>query len=370
MKILFINSVCGIGSTGRIVTETAEKYMAQGHICKIAYGREQAPPQYKEISYRIGTDMGVKLNGARARLLDNEGFGAKHATRKFIKWANNYNPDTLWLHNLHGYYLNIKLLFDWIKSRPQMKVKWTLHDCWAFTGHCSHFSFVGCKRWIKGCESCVQKGCYPASLLLDNSKDNYRKKKNAFCGVENMTLTVPSRWMASLVKQSFLKDYRVEVVHNAIDKDSFRPTESGFRKSYGLEGKIIVLGVSGVWTDRKGLYDFHALARELDSSYKIVLVGTLSKKQKKELPAEILCIDKTNSKKELAAIYTAADVFVNPSREESFGLTTVEALSCGTTPIVYKSTACEEVVSLYGGVAVDFGVSHLKEAIIKAAKEK
>ena len=144
MKVLLINSVCGIRSTGRIATDIAEEYMAEGHSCMIAYGRGEVPEKYQNISYKIGTDLDVKINGLKARFFDNEALNAKKETKRFIEFANNYNPDLLWLHNLHGYYINIELLFDWIKSRPKMKVYWTLHDCWAFTGHCAHFSLAGC----------------------------------------------------------------------------------------------------------------------------------------------------------------------------------------------------------------------------------
>lgn len=352
MKVLFINSVCGIRSTGRIVTETAEQYMANGHICKIAYGREDIPEQYKEISYRIGNDKEVSINGIKARLFDNEGFNAKRATQKLIQWANNYNPDVLWLHNLHGYYINIELLFNWIKSRPNMEVKWTLHDCWAFTGHCSHFSYIKCQRWKTHCYACVQHEQYPASLFVDRCKHNFEAKKNAFCGVEKMTLIVPSHWLESLVLQSFLKEYPVKVVHNTIDTTQFKPTESDFRQRYGLVNKKIVLGVSSVWTDRKGLFDFYALAKKLDATYQIVLVGKLSSALRKRAPKKIIFIERTDSRKELAAIYSAADVFFNPSKEETFGLTTLEAIACDTDSIVYENTACQEVVDAYGGISV------------------
>ncbi len=362
MKILIINTVCGIRSTGRIATAMAEEYILQGHECVIAYGREAVPQQYRKISYRIGTDFGIYTNALKARFLDNEAFNAKRATKKFIKWANSYDPDVLCLHNLHGYYINIKLLFDWIKSRPKMQVKWTLHDCWAFTGHCAHFSFVGCHRWKTGCHNCPQLKKYPAGLFLDGSKKNYLRKKACFGGVENMTITVPSHWLANLVKQSFLGEYPVEVVHNTVNTQVFKPTESDFRQSYGLQDKYIVLGVATAWDDRKGLCDFIKLSKLLDKHCKVVLVG-LDEKQIKKMPEDILCIPRTNSVKELAEIYTAADLFLNLSREETFGLTTVEALSCGTYPIVYKNTACEEVVNCYGGMAVEQDVNEVVKAI-------
>lgn len=362
MKVLLINSVCGIRSTGRIVTDLAEQFRAQGHECRIAYGREEAAQEYKDISYPIGAKRNIYMNAAKARAMDNEGFNAKKETAQFLKWAEGYNPDLLWLHNLHGYYIHVGMLFDWIKSRPNMQVRWTLHDCWAFTGHCTHFSYVNCDQWKVGCQACVQKKEYPASLWRDACAKNYARKKQAFCGVKDMTLITPSQWLADLVKQSFLKDYPVQVIHNTIDTHAFRPTPSDFRKRYGLENKKLLLGVATSWSDRKGLQDFVKLSQMLGGEYRIALVG-LTQKQIKKMPENILCLPRTNSKEELAQIYTAADLFLNLSREETFGLTTVEALSCGTPAVVYKGTACEEIAREYGAVAVDISLEAVAEAV-------
>ncbi len=362
MKVLFINSVCGIRSTGRIVAQLAEDYIKNGDECRIAYGREEVLEIYRPIAVRIGSDLDVKINAVKARLLDNEGLNAKRATRKFIKWANMYNPDVLWLHNLHGYYLNIELLFDWIKSRPQMKVKWTLHDCWAFTGHCSYFSFVDCNNWQHNCGNCCQSKKYPASLFMDSSENNFRRKKKAFCGVQDMTLITPSKWLANLVNKSFLKDYPVEICYNSVDATVFSSTPSDFRRRYGLDNRKIVLGVASVWDERKGLSDFIELSSLLDNNYAVVLVG-ITAQEINNCPESVVCIPRTNSTKELAEIYTAADVFVNPSKEETFGLTTLEALSCGTPAIVYENTACEEVAQMYGGLVVEQSVQAIKLAI-------
>lgn len=343
MKVLLINSVCGIRSTGRIVTDLAEKYMADGHECRIAYGREAAPKKYESVSYRIGTDTNVKINALAARIFDNEGFNAKKATERFIKWANNYDPDVLWLHNLHGYYINIELLFEWIKTRPAMKVKWTLHDCWAFTGHCAHFSYAGCTQWKEFCYKCAQRKEYPQSVLKDNCKSNFQRKKQCLSGVGDMTIITPSHWLAGLVKQSFLRAYPVEVVHNSIDKSVFKPTESSFRTKYGLQDTMLVLGVASVWNDRKGLSDFIKLSQMLNHNFKIVMVG-LTKKQIEAMPKNILCIERTNSKAELAEIYTAADVFVNLTYEDTYPTVNLEALSCGTPCLTYRTGGSVESV--------------------------
>ena len=363
MKIVFVNSVCGIGSTGRICGELSKEYEAQGHTCKIAYGRvDTVPEEYKKYAVRIGTPLGVKLHAAFCRIFDNHGLASYLDTKKFIKWLDGYKPDMLWLHNIHGYYINYKLLFNWIKAQPNLEVKWTLHDCWAFTGHCSYFSEVKCYKWETQCKACPQKHNYPTSILCDNSRGNFKAKKSAFCGVKNMTIYTPSLWLKNLVERSFLKEYPIEVLYNKVDKNIFKPRESDFRKKHNLEDKKIVLGAASVWEERKGLSTFYYLAKELDSSYKVVLVG-LTPQQIAALPENILGLPRTNSMEELAEIYSAADVFVNPSKEETFGLTSVEALYCGTKAIVYKDTACEEIAQKYGGIVVEQSAEAVYDAI-------
>ncbi len=364
MKILIINSVCGIRSTGRICTDLAVKFENEGHEVKIAYGREAVPAEYDRFALRIASDFSVKLQGIRTRILDDHGFGSKKDTLKFIEWANLYDPDMVWLHNLHGYYINVELLFKWIKSRPKMQVKWTLHDCWAFTGHCAHFVMAQCNKWETQCGNCPQKRNYPASYFVDNSKNNYLRKKELFTGVTNMTVITPSEWLAKLVKKSFLGSYPIEVEYNVVDRNVFKPTVSDFRQRNGLQDKFVILGVASAWSKSKGLEDFVHLSNILNDAYKIVLVG-VTEKQRKSLPKKITVLPLTNSTKELAEIYSAADVFVNPSKEETFGLTTVEALYCGTDVIVYKNTACEEIVNKFGGVAVEQNPEAIKRAILE-----
>ena len=363
LKYLFINSVCGIRSTGRICTDLAQQLESEGNECKIAYGRvEDVPEKFQKYAVRIGNDFDLKMHALQTRLFDTHGFGSKKATVEFLKWADEYDPDVLWLHNIHGYYINVEILFAWIKSRPDMQVKWTLHDCWAFTGHCVHFTMVKCTQWQTHCGYCSQLRRYPACYAKGNVRQNFDRKKAAFTGVKNMTLITPSKWLADLVKQSFLKEYPVKVRYNTIDTMVFKPTPSDFRERYGLQDKKVVLGVASVWEDRKGLGDFIKLAEMLDDSYAIVLVG-LTEKQIKQMPKKIKGITRTNDATELAAIYTSADVFANPSVEETFGMTTAEAHACNTKSIVYQGTACEEVAAKLGSIAVPANVMALYEAI-------
>lgn len=360
MKYLFINSVAGVGSTGRIAADKCRELMREGHECALAYGRARA--NCGDIpTVRIGSDWDVKVHGLMNRIFDNQGFNSAAATRRFLKWVREYDPDVIWLHNIHGYYIHVGLLFDYLRFSGK-KIIWTLHDCWSFTGHCAYFDYVHCDKWKTGCHDCPQKKSYPASLLSDNSKENYETKKYHFAGIPNLTITVPSQWLADRVKQSFLGDYPVEVVYNTVNREVFKPTPSDFRQKYGLQGKILLLGVANIWEERKGLKDFAALAKLLDDRYKIVLVG-LTEDQSKGLPKNILCLPRTDNIRQLVEIYSAADLYINPSVEETFGMTTLEALCCGTPAIVYQDTACEEIVAQFGGRAVPRGPENLLQAV-------
>jgi len=343
MRVLFINSVCGIRSTGRIVTDLAQMYLSEGHEVKVAYGREQVPEKYRAISYRIGTDANVMVNALKARVFDNEGLNCILQTKRFIKWADSYDPDVVWLHNLHGYYINIELLFQWIKSRPHMQIRWTLHDCWAFTGHCAHFSWVGCDKWQRQCHDCEQSRAYPKCLFKDNCEDNFRRKQAAFRGVKNMSLITPSHWLAGLTGQSFLGEYPIEVVHNQIDTAVFKPTAGNIRGQLGLENKKIVLGVASAWDDKKGYSDFLKLAEMLDETYAVVMVG-LTERQMRKLPRKIIAIGRTDSPVQLAQIYTCADVFVNLTYEDNYPTVNLEAQACGTPCLTYRTGGSVESV--------------------------
>lgn len=342
MKVLMINSVCGIKSTGRIATDLADMLTEKGHTVKIAYGREEVPEKYKGYAVRIGNEWDVRLHALEARLFDNAGFGSKKATLKFLEWVREFAPDIIHLHNLHGYYINVELLFKFLKEYKK-PVIWTLHDCWAFTGHCAHFDLCKCYKWKTECHKCPQKKEYPASILLDNSRKNYRNKKKAFQGVDNMVIVTPSDWLSDLVKESFLREYETRVINNGIDLALFKPTEGGFREKYKLENKIIVLGVASAWGVKKGLVDFIELRKQLDRRYEIVLVG-VSEEDKNILPNGVLGITRTNSVKELAEIYTAADIFLNLTYEDNYPTVNLEAQACGTPVITYRTGGSVESV--------------------------
>lgn len=341
MKYLFINSVAGFGSTGRIAADKCRELMAQGHSCVLAYGRDKVNCDDVQ-TVTIGSKLDCYLHGLECRILDDQGFGSRAATRRFLRWVREYDPDVIWLHNIHGYYLNMELLFSYLKTCGKA-IFWTLHDCWSFTGHCTHFAFVGCEKWKTGCHHCPQKKEYPASCLRDNSRRNWLKKRELFKGIPNLTLITPSQWLADLVKESFLREYPVEVSYNVIDKAVFQPTPGTFRQTFGLEQKKILLGVASIWGERKGLWDYVKLASLLPESCQIVLVG-LTPEQQKQMPPSILALPRTNSARELAEIYTAADVFVNLTYEDTYPTVNLEAKACGTRIVCYDTGGSGETL--------------------------
>lgn len=346
MRILQVN-IFGNLSTGRIATDLYRTLVANGEEGCVAFARNMIPKDVPHII--IGNSTDIKVHGLMTRITDKTGFYSKRATRAFIQKIEEYKPDIIHLHNIHGYYINIELLFNYLKE-TQIPVVWTLHDCWAFTGHCCYYSMADCDRWKTGCHDCPQKKAYPASLMMDNSEWNYKKKKELFTGV-NMHLVSVSEWLAGEVKESFLQDYPLSVIYNGIAMSVFKPTASDFKKRYGIEDKRVVLGVASTWDVRKGLNDFIKLAKILPDDYKVVVVG-VNQKEQRSLPDNMIGILRTDSMEELAGIYTTADVFFNASVEETFGLPTVEAMACGTPVIVYDATALPEVVTSKTGFIV------------------
>ncbi len=362
MKILMINVVCGIRSTGRICTDLASALESEGHEVKIAYGREQVPAQYEKYAVKIGSDIDVKLHGVRARLTDGCGFGSKRATIKFIDWVKRYDPDVIHLHNIHGYYINLKVLFDYLRGCGK-KIIWTLHDGWAFTGHSAFCDAVNCERWKTGCYKCPLIKEYPASYT-DHSKANWRKKREFLTGVPDMMIVTPSEWLARLTKESFLKEYPVKVINNGIDTSQFYPIESDIKKTLGISDKKMLLGVATAWNDLKGWQDYLKLANMLDDCYQLVMVG-LTKEQLSQLPDRIIGLERTNSIKELAELYSASFALLSLSYCENYPTVCLEARSCGTQVITYDAGGSAETAGSDGVVVAKGDLNGIIEAIDK-----
>jgi putative colanic acid biosynthesis glycosyltransferase len=351
MNILQINIGCGVGSTGRIATDIHSLLISQGHSSTVAFGRYTA--KNCEQNIRIGSSIGIYMHIARTRFFDSHGFGSATATKALITKIRKLDPDLIHLHNLHGYYLHIGLLFEYLKQADK-PVIWTMHDCWPFTGHCSYFDLIGCNRWKSECYDCPQKREYPKSIFLDRSKRNYQQKKRLFTGVRDLIIATPSRWLGKLVKESFLQAYPVKLINNGIDLNVFKPMHSDFRSHYNLSDQFMLLGVAFPWCERKGYQYFIDLAKQLRPDEKLVLVG-VTKEQIKRLPTGIIGITKTDNAAELAEIYSAADLFVNPTLQETMGMVNVEALACGTPVVTFNSGGCPECLTDGCGLVVDRG---------------
>ena len=299
-----------------------------------------------------------RLHGVQSRLLDNHGQGSVRVTKEFLKQIDAVNPDIIHLHNIHGYYLNYPILFDYL-SKQDIPVVWTLHDCWAMTGHCAFFTYANCDKWKNGCYHCEHKDAYPKSLLLSRSHKNYLQKQKSFTSIRNLTLVPVSQWLADIVKDSFLSKYPINMIHNGVDISRFRVLETERSSS----GRKMLLGVSSVWEPRKGLADFVKLRQLLDDSYEIVLIG-LTKNQVDSLPDGITGITRTNNIEELVHYYNKADVFVNPTYEDNFPTTNIEALACGTPVITYNTGGSPEAIDDKTGLVVEYGnINALAEGI-------
>lgn len=364
MKILQINTTLNTTSTGRIAEEVGQVLIKNGHqsfVASSSIGPEGSSSEH----ISIGSTGDIYMHGLKSRLLDRHGFGSATATKKLIKSIQYLNPDVIGLHNLHGYYLHVEVLFDYLKE-VQKPVVWTLHDCWPFTGHCSFFDFVGCDKWKTECHQCPLSDKYPSSWVRDNSRANFYDKKTLFNGLENLVIVTPSHWLKNLVGQSFLSSYPVQVIHNGIDLKQFKPVPADETKQkYKLVGKHVILGVASVWDRRKGLNFFLDLSKRLNQHFKIVLVG-LAGDELKELPDNIIGIPRTENVDELVALYNIADVFVNPTLVDNFPTTNLESLACGTPVVTFDTGGSPEAISPETGfVVAKRDINMLQESIMK-----
>ena len=384
MKIVIVNTVYGKGSVGRICADLYEELVRSGDEPFMATGRGHLPESVRGCT--IGTFPDFAGHVLKNFFQDASGFGSERVTRRFISRLEEIAPDVIHLHNIHGFYLQTELLFDYLK-RAGIPVVWTLHDCWPFTGHCAYYDHIQpwadgapiseqtrCSRWITGCHDCpIYRTAYPYALFKDNSEKNWERKKNAYTGVPGLTIVTPSEWLAGQVKQSFLRDYPVEVLPNGIDLNVFCPASENEKPDN--DDRRVVLGVANNWEERKGLKYFENLAGSLPDNYRLVIVG-LNKAQigrfsKKFKTDRVLPIARTGSVSELADLYRNADVFVNATLEDNFPTTNLEALACGTPVVTFDTGGSAESVSEHCGMVVPKGDQEaLKSAIVKVCENR
>jgi len=349
VNILMINSV-NFGSTGKIMLSIQKTCCDDGYEAFVAYAKSRSNLRgKKQGDILIGNIICRNLHLLLGNITGFNGCFSYFSTLNFLRRVKKISPDIIHLHNLHNGYINLPLLFKFIKKH-NIRTVWTLHDCWAFTGHCPHFTIAKCDKWKSGCYGCPIYKEYPASLF-DNSKFMYSLKKKWFTGVSDLTIVTPSKWLGDLVKQSFLGEYPVRVINNGIDLSVFKPTESDFRKKYNCEDKFLILGVAFPWSKRKGIDVFIELSKQLDSKYQIVLVGT-DDNIDKQLPQNIISIHRTHNQAELAEIYSTCDLFVNPTREENYPTVNMESIACGTPVLTFNTGGSGEIPNENSGVVV------------------
>ena len=368
MKLLQINTVYGLGSTGKIARAIHDTCVDRGISCVSAYRYPEGDTVYPD-TLPVSSWLDCHIHNRLARYTLLQGCFSCWRTIRFLRNVRKQKIDLIHLHNLHGSYINLSLLFRYIKKN-RIRVIWTLHDCWSFTGFCPYFDMAGCDQWRTGCYRCPQFGSDPHHLL-DSSRRMYRLKKQWFTDVEDMTLVTPSHWLAGLVKQSFLKDYPVKVIGNGIDLSVFRPVPSDFRQRYGIAPeKKILLGVASGWSEKKGLDVFAELAKRLDDGYQIVLVGT-DETVDKQLPQSVISIHRTENQQQLAQIYTAADLFVNPTREDTYPTVNIEALACGIPVLTFRTGGSPEIPDETCGAVVEKDdVDALEKEIIRICRDE
>ena len=366
-KLLQINPVIRINtSTGRIMQEIGQLAMKNGWESYIAYsyGRDGIKPCDSKL-VPVGNKADVAWHGLVTRLTDRHGLASEGATRAFIREIERIQPDIIHIHNIHGYFLNYRVLFDYL-AKCDIPVVWTVHDCWLYTGHCYYYSYIGCNKWESECVHCPQRKLFPSSWWADRSTQNFCDKKAAFTSIskDRFTIVPVSHWIKGEMERSFLQDYKFRVIHNGIDTSIFKPYDAeGVKAKFQLQGKHILLGVASIWSEEKGWNDFMKLAERLDGNEQLVLVG-VNEKQKAMLPPHVLGISRTENIRQLAELYSAADVFVNPTWQDNYPTVNLEAIACGTPVVTYRTGGSVEAITEDTGIIVEQGdVEGLLQAV-------
>lgn len=347
--LLQINVTANWGSTGKIAEQIGVLAQQHGWDSYIAYGRDMNPSKNKLV--KIGSMKDVYEHYIENLFLDNEGRASRRSTKKFLKEVDRIKPDIVHLHNIHDHYLNYELLFRYLAEK-KIPVVWTQHDQWAITGHC-HYNLKGCERWQKECYNCPLSKWYS----LDCSTRNHRLKKDLLADISSLTVVPVSEWLGGTISQSHLKERPIQVIHNGIDINTFSPQPKNAYERYGIDKhKKIVLGVAAVWDERKGLNDIYELAKRLSpKDYATVIVGKLTEEPKDIVGCQIVFVDRTQNALELAQLYSSASVFVNPTYQDNYPTTNLEAIACGTPVITYRTGGSPESVDELTGAVVDQG---------------
>lgn len=364
MKIAGINMV-DYGSTGNIMLQIADCAIENGHEVRTFSKRWKKQVAKRKYHSYYGTTLENGLHVILSRLIGFQGLFSYFGTKQLVRELEQFKPDIIHLHNLHDSSTCLPVLFHYI-AKNNIKTVWTLHDCWAFTGQCPHFTIAKCDRWVNKCHDCPQKS---SILPIDCSTWMWERKKKWFTSIENMTIVTPSKWLAELCKQSYLSKYPVKIINNGINLSVFKPTKAEAKLDM-KKGKYLVLGAAMGWSDRKGLDLVIKLRDKLNSDYQILLVG-VDENVKEKLPASIETITRTDNQEQLAGLYTEADVFINPTREDNFPTTNIEAIACGTPVVTTKVGGSGEMLNNTCGVIIrSEDVDSLAHEVINICENK
>jgi len=366
-RLLQINPVVRLNtSTGRIMKEIGEIAIAAGWESYIAYsGARDGVPQHSSQLVPVGNKIDLALHAVATRLFDAHGLVSRRATKQLIRRIREIDPDVIHIHNVHGYWLNYPLLCQYLRESGK-PVIWTVHDCWLYTGHCYYYSAVRCDKWQTGCGHCPQKRAFPASWIFDRSARNWRDKQRAFGSLERLTIVPVSDWIRQEMVHSFLADKSFQVIHNGIDLEVFRPASAETERPAGT----VILGVATLWHEEKGVRDFIELAHRLQEGERLVLVGRMSEEQRAAFPAGVEFIERTENVAKLAALYSQATAFVNPTWQDNYPTVNLEAIACGTPVVTYRTGGSVEVIETGTGFVVEQGdVQGLLDRVRELAAE-
>ncbi len=345
MRIVQITPVVGTGAVGRIVDQLYKGLIESGYKCIVVCGKA-GNTLIPEKDLIICGNIRRYLNALNARIFDRDGFCSSFYTRKIVEKIEKFSPDIIQFHGNYGYYIDVRVLYRCINKNNYILVN-TLHSCWDFTGHCCYFIYASCEKWMTKCHNCHEKHSYPASWIFDNSKKNYDEKKRIFTSVSREVIVTPSNWLAELIPYSFLQKYPVKIIRNGIDISSFSNKKFNAKKFKFDISKIIILGIAGQWTNRKGLDDFIELSKIVNDEFQIVVVG-VNKRQKARLPLNIYGITRTENVEELALLYSIASIFFNPTHEDNYPTVNIEAIACGTPVVTYRTGGSSEIIEITG----------------------
>lgn len=359
MRVMQINAVSTILSTGRTTKELALSLKARGHETSVVYS--EGVLDYSE-GYHMGNLIDKKIHAFCSRTTGLIGYFSYRETKKVLRYILEWKPDVVRIGNLHGNFINIPMLLDFL-SEQNIAVIVTLDDCFWFTGKCCHYTITGCYGWKKKCGNCPRVHRDNRSWFFDRTSKMLEDKRRKFGAMKKLAVVGVSEWITEQASQSLFSSAKyIKKVYNWIDIDLFKPTESELKSELNISNCFIILGVSTVWATDKGLDDFIELSKNLNDDERIVLIGNIAGAF--NFPSNIISLPRTDTVEKLAEYYTMADVFVNPSVEETFGKVTAEALACGTPVIVYNTTACPELVAEQCGKVVELhNVLQMRHAI-------